>query len=217
MIEHVNKIFVFGDSHSGAFLLFSEELPFKVSTVRRAIGAHLYPFIPIHFSGATAYGLLNPDSSSKSYGMWEENLKNVNKERDLILLWFGEIDCRYHIKDNQMIDDTINNYITKLKELREQGYSFIVLTIPPPNKDKGSTPIEDRPKIYKEYNDRLVKACIKEGIYFIDMYYHGVDGETGFMKLDMMRDAVHYKPEAIYEYVIGCLSNICNLKLKFYG
>lgn len=214
---NIRRVFVWGDSHSGAFLLFTSELPFDTGTEKNTIGAYLYPFIPCHFSGATAHNLNNPESQSKSRGMWENNLKVVDKDKDLILLWFGEIDCRNHIKDIGMIDITIENYMNKIKELEDAKYPFVVMSIPPPTHDSGIIPPNNRPGIYKAFYEKLTEACNKREYKIIDMFNFGLDEKTGFMKEDMMRDKTHYKPSAIYKYVIEQLTDKYNFRFRFYG
>lgn len=226
MIKHINRVFVFGDSHTGAFLLKKSEIPFDMGGLKRGVGAFLYPFVPCYFPGATAHNLINRESKTNSFEIWEKNLKAVNKELDLILLWFGEIDCRYHINSanankhnksiDEMVEETIERYFQKIEELKLAGYNFVIMNISPPTKDVGDTPRKERPEIYKIFSDKLIEKCKEKQYMFIDMYSFGVK-ESGFMKNEMIRDKTHYKPSAIYEYVMFELSKHFIFRYPFYG
>jgi len=216
MSVNKRRVFVFGDSHVGAFALYANDLNIPMIQGGRALGAYLFPFIPCHFHGATAHNLISLKSKSDSDTLWSLNLSAVSKERDLIMLWFGEIDCRYHIKDVEMIDQTIENYMEKIQELEDEGYTFVVMSNPPANKDGGTTPIGDRPKIYAKFFEKLKEECEKRNYKMLDMYTFAL-GEDGYMKRELMRDDTHFKPDAIYKYVVERLMEDFYISFRFYG
>jgi hypothetical protein len=119
-------IHVIGDSHS-----------FSFKRRRRFI---------IHYIGpATAYNLANKNGTVKSNEKLFKIIHQINKQRDIIVLVFGEIDCRVHIynqfkKNNEavkmtsIIDNAITNYGIILRQLKDMGINFCVYGILPASK-----------------------------------------------------------------------------------
>jgi hypothetical protein len=116
-------VHVIGDSHSWA--------------LRKCPGSIIHNIGP-----ATAYNLVNVDSSSR-YGAKLFNIvRRVNWRKDTVLLVFGEIDCRVHIYNHfmksggtvsmsELIDRTIRNYGLIMTRLKEMGIRFCVYGIIP--------------------------------------------------------------------------------------
>src|SRR4030066_1639011 len=88
--------------------LYNMALVLKVGLFPRAIihvigDSHLRPFVfksPFllhHISQATAYNLNKDNSFSQSKRYLNSFLPGIDKERDVLLLVFGEIDARVHI------------------------------------------------------------------------------------------------------------------------
>ena len=71
-------VHVMGDSHVGIFLKKK-------------------PFVAHWFGPATAYRLKSPTSTTGSNRRLLRVLRHVVREKDKVLLVFGEIDCRVHI------------------------------------------------------------------------------------------------------------------------
>jgi hypothetical protein len=157
----------------------------------------------VEFGGATAYNLDNPDSTTQSYSKLMEAVNGLASDETLILV-FGEIDCRGHIFDqhvkqnksiSELINLTIEHYGNVLKDLKDRGIKFIVYGIPPANHQgdigwDNCTPVEERAKIYREFNTKLRSFCEKRGYKYLDIYSRTVNSE-GFIKDEYLYMDVH--------------------------
>jgi hypothetical protein len=186
-------IHVVGDSHV---------VPFRGSM----------PFLAHHLGATTAYNLNKQNSSTKSN---EQLFKVINKlgKKDIVMLSFGEIDCRIHIyyqhkKSNgkysieELIDRTISNYGEVMAQLRERRVNFCVYCVSPAaevgNEYKYpfyGTP-EIRSKITKAFNEKLRAFCEKNGYAFIDIYSSVAD-ENGLMAKEYSSDEIHLNKKAV--------------------
>src|SRR4030043_831921 len=112
---HRAIIHVIGDSHLRPFVFRS-------------------PFLLHHISQATAYNLNKDNSFSQSKRYLNSFLRGINKERDVLLLVFGEIDARGHIylqykKNNgkisidRMIENTVERYGETIRKLKNDGFA----------------------------------------------------------------------------------------------
>jgi hypothetical protein len=115
-------IHVVGDSHV---------VPFRGSM----------PFLAHHLGAATAYNLNKKNSTTRSYEKLFQVIEKVAK-RDIVMLCFGEIDCRIHIyyqhkKSSgkyligELIERTISNYGEVMAQLKERGVNFCVYCVSP--------------------------------------------------------------------------------------
>lgn len=181
-------ILVIGDSHTRAFE-----------------GNKL--FVVHHIGPATAYNLKKKRNTTNSREKLFRIVNNLNRKRDIVILVFGEIDCRIHIfnqyKKNsgkftitQLIEKTISNYGHVLKQLDEMGIIFFVYGIPPAAKQKNVygypfyAPPDIRVKIYKEFNERLKEFCKENGYNYIDIQSKVTD-EKGFTLNEYADGDVH--------------------------
>jgi len=180
-------VFVIGDSHTSIFL---NSPLFQV----------------FHVGPATAHNLIRKDSSTKANEKISEILNNV-KKGDIVLLVFGEIDCRIHIfyqfkknHETQTISDliqkTIHNYCTCVNKIKNQGIEVCVCGITPPGEEGN---IYNYPyyaeknlqkKIYQEFNSELKFNCDKFRIDFLDIFPL-VSDESGFLLKEYSDDGLH--------------------------
>ncbi len=191
-------IFVIGDSHTQ---IFRWERPFVVF----ALGP------------ATAYNLGNSRSTTGSHDKLFNVLKVVNRERDSVLMVFGEIDARMHVYNQYMkhqaslpysyfIDKTIEKYGAVLERLSGMGVDFYVHGIPPSSRqeiavDASSSiayyaPRDIRSEISRIFNQRLKDYCEDHGYRYIDIYSRVVD-ENGQIAEAYRGDAVHMNHAAL--------------------
>lgn len=188
-------IYVTGDSHIGTF-------------------AGNKKFIIWPIGPSTAYNLNKKNSITNSNKKLFELANLIDKERDSIILVFGEIDCRIHIyyqfkKNNEkytiieLIDNTIKNYGEVMKNLVDIGIKFYIHSIPPAGFQKNiydynwyATP-EIHSKIYKEFNERLKSFCKEKGYRYIDIYSKTVD-KDGFIKREYLVGTVHLNNNTLY-------------------
>ena len=181
-------IHVIGDSHVKPFVFKS-------------------PFLVHHISQATAYNLNKDNSFSQSKRYLNSFLPEVNKERDVLLLVFGEIDARVHIysqfrKSNgaigieRIIEATAGKYGETIRRLKDDGFAVCVHGIPPAARKNFvsnlpflGTP-EQRSEISSMFNKKLGEFCRQNGIPYIDVQSVSAD-ENGFMKKQYVADEVH--------------------------
>jgi len=170
------------------------------------------PFLAHHLGAATAYNLNRKNSTTKSN---EQLFKVIDKlgKKDIVMLCFGEIDCRIHIyyqhkKSNEkysigeLIDRTLSNYGEVMAQLREHGVNFCVYCVSPATEVGNEykypffgTP-EIRSQISKMFNEKLRAFCEKNGYVFIDIYGRVAD-KDGLMLKEYAGDDIHLNKKAV--------------------
>ncbi len=186
-------VHVVGDSHVG---------PFRGSM----------PFLAHHLGAATAYNLNKENSSTKSNAKLFKVIKKLGKS-DVVMLSFGEIDCRIHIyyqhkKSNEkysisdLIDRTIANYGEVMAQLKQRGVNFCVYCVSPATKVGNEytypfygTP-EVRSRINRMFNEKLRAFCKQSGYTFIDIYDKVTD-KDGLMLKEYSDDDIHLNKKAV--------------------
>jgi hypothetical protein len=163
-------------------------------------------FIVYHLGAATAHNLAKESSTTGSNRKLFNIIDRIGR-RDIVVLVFGEIDCRIHIyyqyKKNgetktlaELIDDTISCYGTVLEKLRDRGMNFAVQGVPPATRVRNEYryPFYATPEIHCQisamFNERLEAACEKNGYPYIDVYSRSAD-EDGFMLQEYAADEIH--------------------------
>ena len=186
-------IHVVGDSHV---------VPFRGSM----------PFLAHHLGAATAYNLNSKTSATRSN---EQLFKVIDKlgKKDIVLLSFGEIDCRIHIyyqhkKSNgiysveELIDRTISNYGEVMAQLKESGLNFCVYCVSPATKvgNEYEYPFygspEIRSQINRMFNEKLRAFCQKNGYVFINIFDR-VSDKDGMMLKEYASDDIHLNKKAV--------------------
>lgn len=193
LILNKSVIHVIGDSHAD---VFRGSMPFQ---------AH-------RLGAATAYNLIKKSNSTNS----NEQLFNVIdkvRKKDIVMLCFGEIDCRIHIyyqhkKSNEkysigeLIDRTILNYGQVMAQLKDLGVDFCVYCVSPATKvgNQYNYPFYGAPDVRSEitrtYNERLKVFCESNGYRFIDIY-EKVSDKDGFMLQEYALDAIHLNKRVV--------------------
>jgi lysophospholipase L1-like esterase len=204
--------------------LYNSGLMLEANMFNRAVihvigDSHLRPFVfkrPFslhHISQATAYNLNKDDSFSQSKRYLNSFLPAINKQRDVLLLVFGEIDARVHIflqyeKNNEkisierLIEATVEKYGETIRRLKDEGFAVCVHGIPSAaRKDfESNLPFlgspEQRSQISRDFNRKLDEFCQKSGVPFIDMQLIAAD-ENGFMKKEYAADEVHLNTRVV--------------------
>lgn len=186
-------VHVIGDSHV---------IPFRGSM----------PFLAHHLGAATAYNLNNKNSATKSN---QKLFQVINKlgEKDIVMLSFGEVDCRIHIyyqhkKSNgrysisDLIDRTISNYGEVMAQLRERGVNLCVYCVSPATNvgNEYKYPfygtVEVRSQINRMFNEKLKAFCQSNGYKFIDIY-NMVSDKDGLMLKEYAGDEIHLNKKAV--------------------
>lgn len=196
-------IHVIGDSHISAFT-------WSKSFVIHPIGP------------ATAYNLKMNKSTTNSNKKLFAVIDKIKRKKDIVMLVFGEIDCRIHIyyqykKNNEkfalteLIDETISNYGDALEQLKLMGITFFVYGTPPAAKQGNiydypfyAAP-EMRIKINREFNERLKKFCKENDYKYMDIYSKVVDKKGFILEEYATDDGVHLNRK-VKKFVINWLN-----------
>jgi hypothetical protein len=119
-------IHVIGDSHSWSF-------------------KRNRSFIVHNIGPATAYNLVNENSTVQSNRKLFEIIRGIDVKKDYVILVFGEIDCRVHfynqhmksggkVSIDELMDRTIANYGEVLARLQSMDVKFMVYGVLPASK-----------------------------------------------------------------------------------
>jgi hypothetical protein len=174
-------------------------------------------FIVHHLGAATAHNLAKQKSTTSSNRKLFNIIAGINR-KDVVLLVFGEIDCRIHIyyqyKKNgeqkaidTLVDDTVSNYGEVLGELRNLGVYFVVYGVPPATEVRNEYryPFYASPEIHCRissiFNERLKDLCAERGYPYIDIHSRFSD-ENGFMLRDCAADEIHLNGRVV-DFVKG--------------
>ncbi len=181
-------IYVIGDSHTENF--------------RRC-----RPFVVHHVGASTAYNLDRDTSTTNSKKQLWTLINKIDKNKDVVLLVFGEIDARIHIYNQYMknseqititelINSTVTSYGHVLTQLNRAGVNFYVYGIPPATNQANvyrypfyATP-DIHKRIYREFHEQLAAFCAKNEFKYIDIYSQVAD-ENGHISVDYDADGVH--------------------------
>lgn len=170
------------------------------------------PFVAHHLGAITAHNLNKKNSTTKSHEKLFQVVEKIRKN-DIVMLCFGEIDCRIHIyyqhkKSNEkysieeLIDRTISNYGQVMAQLKERGINFCVYCVSPATKVENEykypfygTP-EIRSQINRTFNEKLKLFCETSGYKFIDIYDRVAD-KDGLMLREYAGDEIHLNQKAV--------------------
>ena len=155
--------------------------------------------------------------------------KNNIKPNDIIIIGYGEVDCRCHIQkqidlgnnEDSVITELVNKYFISLKNNINCSKKIIIVgVIPPTNKDEyeqKNGPIThefpfigkdcDRVRYTKKVNILIEELCINnEYIYFNPYDYY--TREDGTLKSELSDSNVHLGDNSIFlEKFMNLVSN----------
>lgn len=170
------------------------------------------PFVAHHLGAATAHNLKKRDSATNSNQRLFKAIRRI-KAKDVLILVFGEIDCRIHAyyqfrknnekqTINEILDLTVSNYGEVIEEIRRNGISPCIHSVSPAttvgneyNFPFYATP-EVRSEITRMFNEKLKAFCMKNGYTYIDVYSMVSDGD-GMMLPEYAADKIHLNSKAI--------------------
>ena len=185
-------IYIVGDSHQHAF-------EFNSLFTCKTIGA------------ATAHNLKKISTNNSNKKLFDI-VNSINKEKDIIILVLGEIDCRIHIyyqfkKQGEkltlldLIQKTICNYGEVMLQIKDIGIKFVICGIPPAGWELNlnhypyyASP-ETHSQIYYYFNQELKAYCKALGYPFLDIYSKTV-GPDGHITPEYAEDQVHLNLKA---------------------
>ncbi len=190
-----------------------------------------------HIGPATAFNLNKPNNTTRSFEKLFSIVNNLRKG-DIVILVFGEIDCRIHIyyqykKNNEeislpdLIDATIDHYFDVIQKLQKGGLFICVYGIPPVGTQENMyhypyyASRNERSLIYSEFNQKMKNRCIILGLPYIDIHSATSDS-NGFILPIYTADEVHLnknvlpivEKELIKEYGLAVRLRLCINKIS---
>jgi hypothetical protein len=194
----MNNLFCFGDSHVGIFKYIDDKKDLKDTKIS-----------VVSVPGATALGMVNPNSKTDSLNIFYDKLTDIPKDSHLLFM-LGEVDCgfviwyRAHKYGKQVKEqslESIRNYFSFLRNVENLGYKNIILCTPPP------PTIKDNQDWGKVANlRREVKATQKERteltLYYNDLLRE-ISRQTKYKIIDTEKDFIDPKTSLIRELFLN--------------
>lgn len=209
-------IICLGDSHIGVFREISQK--------------KLIPqlnFDVISVSGATAQGIVNPNSQTNALEIFERRLK-LAKPWQPIFIQLGEVDCgfviwhrakKYGVSIEEQLEFSIKNYCAFLAKVKAMGFGHIyVLSAPLPTiaddtkwgevanaRREIAASQQKRTDLTWKYNLILEEKCLELGINFLDVTTQQLNKNTGviadiFLNTEPLDH--HLNPKAYAELIV---------------
>ncbi len=182
-----------GDSHSKVFNYINYRYPF-----------FKYRFDITLVKGATAQGMMNPNSKTNSLQVFTDKIESIKDKSSKLLFLLGEVDTGFVIwfraaKYNETIEfqleRSLNNYFEFIDKVLKAGFKDItILSAPLPTikdgqdwgeialarKEITSTQLE-RTNLTITYNNRLQEFAANRRLKFINMDPYLLNQKTGLV------------------------------------
>jgi hypothetical protein len=172
-----------GDSHTAFFTGYNTIQPEYPKTLQ-SISKNIYTY---RLGSPLAYNLCEPNSKTKSNEKLFEIINTLNYKTDIVLLSFGEVDCRAHvikqadiknITIDEAVYECVNRYLLVINKIVELNFKVIVWNAVPTamgfENEKFEYPyygsFEERNKACILFNEALQKKSVELGFYFIAVY-----------------------------------------------
>lgn len=177
--------------------------------------------------GATASGVLNPASNTKSYATFSARLERAKPWQE-VLLHLGEVDCGFVIWYRARKHDldveaqlalTLDSYEGFIGEVVSRGFSRVyVLSAALPTitdypdqwgeighlRSEITVSQADRTALTARFNSELAHRCERAGAAFIDATTDQLDTATGLIKREFVRpDGDHHLALVPYARVVS--------------
>jgi hypothetical protein len=184
------RIIALGDSHI-------EVIDRYVSKKVKAL------FDVVSIPGATAQGLVNPNSSTDALRVFETRLARARRWQT-VLLELGEVDCGFviwyraekmAITIDEQVEVSLSNYLRFIDRQVATGFEVWVMSAPLPTigdaQDWGeianvrrmvTASQVARTALTVRYNNRLRESCLERRVRFIDVSSEQFDPATGVIK-----------------------------------
>ncbi len=161
-------------------------------------------FNPKPVSGATASGVVNPNSKTSAYRAFSERLARAPRWQH-VLVQLGEVDCgfviwhrarRHGLSSSDQLEQTLDSYMRFIREVAKMGFrSVSVLSVPLPtitdypsqwgevaNARKEITASQrERTELTMGFNEELRRRCAGGGVTFIDATTCQQNPKTGII------------------------------------
>jgi hypothetical protein len=172
-----------GDSHTAFFTGYNNIQP-EYPKASKSFAKNIFTY---RLGSSLAYNLCEPDSKTKSNVKLFEILSTLNCTTDIVLLSFGEVDCRAHvikqaelknITIDEAVHECVNRYLLVIKRILNLNFKVIVWNAVPTSMGFENVQMEypyygtfeERNKACILFNEELQKKSIVLGFYFIDVY-----------------------------------------------
>jgi hypothetical protein len=178
--------------------------------------------------GATASGVLNPNSKTQSLAMFTKWLRRARPWQQVVLQ-LGEVDCgfviwhraeRHGLSVEEQMTHTLDSYVGFIETIAVIGFHrVIVLSIPLPT--IGDNPAEwgeianlrqevaasqaDRTSLTLRFNKDLHRRCDDIGVVFVDVTSGHLDSRTELIDAQFLQPASqdHHLADAPYARLIS--------------
>jgi hypothetical protein len=177
--------------------------------------------------GATASGILNPNSATQSLKMFTARLERA-KHWQQVLVLLGEVDCgfviwhraeRHNLDVDQQLVYTLDTYTKFISKLVGMGFRrIIVLSAPLPTigdcqsewgdvanlRSEITASQRERTNLTLRFNAQLRDACESIGALFVDVTTGHMDACTGLVDRAFLREtfANHHLADKPYAQLI---------------
>ena len=162
----------------------------------------------IEVGGATAQGMINPNSKTDALRIFMTRLKNAKRFQSVILQ-LGEVDCgfviwyyaeKYSVSIDKQLNKSLNNYMAFILQIKQLGFEdIIVMSAPLPtiadNQDWGnvanarreiSASLKERTALTLRYNALLAENCKQNDIRMLDLTQFLLDENTGLLQHEFL-------------------------------
>lgn len=174
------------------------------------------PFWVHHVGAATAWGLMNKNQKTRSVHKIKQVCELMDKEKDRLVLSFGEIDCRVHIfrqatlqnrRMEDIIEEIAKRYVlgTCLWIKEKFGVTPVIYGVPPATIQGnfyGYDMYAEPPVhavIYYLFNQAVRSKAEELRVPYFDAHSIAVDDE-GFTKEEYRKDEVHLNEKIIPKF-----------------
>ena len=135
--------------------------------------------------GATAHNLSAEKSATDSRRKLARILSQLDPKSDTLILSFGEIDCRLHIRDEAGIRATLPRYFEVINRIVDRGFRVVVHevigAVPGGNSlaCQSDYPSQsERAKTVTLWNDRMRMWCRMHHILFLELSITALDADN---------------------------------------
>jgi len=156
--------------------------------------------------GATAMGLVNPNSTTNALMVFRQTIRRLRDDRH-VLFMLGEVDCgfviwyraeRLGVPVEEQLEVSLDNYTSFLQELLPTRRGRLLLAaVPPPTIVDGApgpvakarldvkASIAERTKLTVRYNEALRRWSHDHDCDFLDYESEVIDHTTGLVREDL--------------------------------
>lgn len=216
------NLYIFGNSHVSQFSESDEIVPETDSFVSFESENFIYHLKRL--GPCTAYNFFwNPSYFQRLLTY----LSFINKEKDYVSIFIGEIDCRWHIArkaDEQKIDynvaieEVVDRLFVNYIHLKNLGFNLIVFSVHPgstyPPSDNPSSPVYGdyikRNMITRKFNELLKHKCKIHKLIYCD-YFDELMIDEYAPNMDFFMDYVHLKGTIVRPIIENRLLKIMNV------